>query len=39
MHDIGARTPKRSVQTAHQMKEGRRVVQNNLEAFRLQLFA
>jgi hypothetical protein len=39
MHDVRARTPKRSVQAAHQMKEGGRMVENNFKAFGPQLFA
>jgi hypothetical protein len=39
MHHVGSRTPKGSVQTAHEVKKRRRMVENNLKALGLQLFA
>jgi hypothetical protein len=39
MHDVRARTPKRSVQTAHEMKKRRRMVESNVKAFGLKFYA
>ena len=39
MHNVGTRTPKRPVQTAHQTEKRTGAMENNVKTFRLKLFA